>query len=184
IPVHELPDAIEFAIQIGGALDEAHRNGIVHRDIKCDNIMVNSRNQVKVMDFGLAKLKGSMALTRSSSTVGTVAYMAPEVLRGEQAEAPADIFSFGVVVYEMLAGSKPVRGEHEAAVKYSIMNEEPKPLAAIRSDCPPRLDEIMRKMLQKKPGERYQTAGQIVADLKKVGLSGSAAPSSAAPAAD
>ena len=110
------------------ALQEAHSNGIVHRDIKAENIMVNSKNQVKVMDFGLAKLKGSLKLTKTSSTVGTLAYMAPEQIEGKETDARADIFSFGVVLYEMLTGHLPFRGEHEAAMVYSIVNEEPEPL--------------------------------------------------------
>ena len=97
-------DALKYAIQIAEALEEAHNNGIVHRDIKSENIMLNAKNQIKVMDFGLAKLKGSLKLTKSSSTVGTLAYMAPEQIHGHKADGRADIFSFGVVLFEMLTG--------------------------------------------------------------------------------
>src|SRR5512140_285831 len=127
----KLDAAVSYAIQIAEALDEAHSKGIVHRDIKAENIMVNSKNQIKVMDFGLAKLKGSLKLTRTSSTVGTLAYMAPEQIQGAEADARSDIFSFGVVLYEMLTGHLPFRGEHEAAILYSIVNEDPEALQKI-----------------------------------------------------
>ncbi len=120
-----LDDALKYAIQIAEALEEAHNNGIVHRDIKSENIMLNAKNQIKVMDFGLAKLKGSLKLTKSSSTVGTLAYMAPEQIHGHKADGRADIFSFGVVLFEMLTGELPFSGDYEAALMYSGLNEEP-----------------------------------------------------------
>ncbi|KPK95597.1 hypothetical protein AMJ80_04720, partial [bacterium SM23_31] len=98
----KLKDAVHYAVQIGDALQAAHDKGIVHRDVKTENIMITSANQVKVMDFGLAKLKGALKLTKPSSTVGTLAYMSPEQIRGEETDNRSDIFSFGVVVYEML----------------------------------------------------------------------------------
>ncbi len=128
VPIQKVQDAINYAIQIGEALEEAHSKGVVHRDVKTDNIMVTSKNQVKVMDFGLAKLKGSLKLTKTSSTVGTLAYMAPEQIQGGEVDTRSDIFSFGVVLYEMLTGQLPFRGEHEAAMVYSIVNEEPEPI--------------------------------------------------------
>ena len=124
-----------YAIQIAEALQEAHTHGIVHRDIKAENIMVNAKNQVKVMDFGLAKLKGSLKLTKTSSTIGTLAYMAPEQIQGGEVDARSDIFSFGMVLYEMLTGPSPFRGEHEAAMMYSIVNEEPEPLQHYVPGC-------------------------------------------------
>ncbi len=125
LPIQKLQDALTYALQIGDALQEAHSKGIVHRDIKCENIMVNSKNQIKVMDFGLAKLKGSLKLTKTSSTVGTLAYMAPEQIQGGDVDARSDIFSFGVVLFEMLTGHMPFRGDHEASMMYSILQEEP-----------------------------------------------------------
>ena len=124
IPVKKMQDALSYAIQIAEALQEAHTHGIVHRDVKAENIMVNTKNQVNVMDFGLAKLKGSLKLTKTSSTVGTLAYMAPEQIEGGEVDARNDIFSFGVVLSEMLTGHLPFRGEHEAAMMYSILNED------------------------------------------------------------
>jgi eukaryotic-like serine/threonine-protein kinase len=161
-----LQDVITYAIQIGEALQEAHSKGIVHRDVKPENIMVNSKNQVKVMDFGLAKLKGSMKLTRTSSTVGTLAYMAPEQIQGGEVDARSDVFSFGIVLYEMLTGHLPFRGEHEAAMVYSIVDEEPQPISSFRLDVPSHITSIVLKTLQKDPTSRYQTIPEMIHDLK------------------
>ncbi|MFQ5798378.1 MAG: serine/threonine protein kinase, partial [Bacteroidota bacterium] len=161
-------DAISFAIQIGEALQEAHSKGIVHRDIKADNIMVSAKNQVKVMDFGLAKLKGSLKLTRSSSTVGTLAYMAPEQIQGGKVDARSDIFSFGVVVYEMLTGRTPFRGEHEAAMMYSILNEEPEPIQKDRPELSSEFLHILNRSLEKDPEDRYQSVSEMVIDLRRL----------------
>ncbi len=164
----KLEEAIEYAIQIGDALHEAHSKGIVHRDIKAENIMLNSRNQVKVMDFGLAKIKGAMRLTKSSSTIGTLAYMAPEQLQGSGNDARSDIFSFGVVLYEMLTGRTPFRGEHEAAMMYSIMNEEPEPIDKFLPNASSELLHIVNRVLEKNPDDRYQHAQDMVIDLRRL----------------
>ncbi len=153
ICVKKLQDAISYAVQIAEALHEAHTHGIVHRDIKAENIMVNSKNQVKVMDFGLAKLKGSLKLTKTSSTIGTLAYMAPEQIQGEEVDARSDIFSFGIVLYEILTGHLPFRGEHEAAMVYAIVNEEPEPLQHYVPDTPSELLHILGRALEKDRGE-------------------------------
>jgi serine/threonine protein kinase/tetratricopeptide (TPR) repeat protein len=170
--IHESPlrinDALTYAIQVGEALAEAHSKGIVHRDIKCENIMVNSKNQVKVMDFGLAKLKGTLKLTRTSSTVGTLAYMSPEQIQGEEVDARSDIFSFGVVFYEMLTGHIPFRGEHEAAMMYSIVNEEPQPIEDYRPELSSEVSHIIKKALEKSPEDRYQSVGEMVVDLRRL----------------
>ncbi len=160
--------AISYAIQIGDALQEAHTKGIVHRDIKTDNIMVNSKNQIKVMDFGLAKLKGSLRLTKTSSTVGTLAYMAPEQIQGGEVDARSDIFSFGVVLYEMLTGHMPFRGEHEAAMVYSIVNEEPTPIQKHIPEISSELVHILNRALEKDPEDRYQTVHDMVIDLRRL----------------
>jgi serine/threonine protein kinase/tetratricopeptide (TPR) repeat protein len=167
-PVRDVKTAVSYAIQIGEGLQEAHRQGIIHRDIKADNIMLNSRNQIKVMDFGLAKLRGSVNLTRSSSTLGTLAYMAPEQLQGAEADVRADIFSFGAVLYEMFTGKTPFRGEHEAAMVYSILNEQPAPLTGMRPDLSPDVDRIVRRALEKNPAERYQHVDDMVVDLRRL----------------
>jgi eukaryotic-like serine/threonine-protein kinase len=161
-------EAIGYAIQIAEALQEAHTHGIVHRDIKADNIMVNSKNQIKVMDFGLAKLKGSLKLTKTSSTIGTLAYMAPEQIEGEEVDARSDIFSFGIVLYEMLTGHLPFRGEHEAAMVYSIVNEEPEPLQHYLPDAPSELLHILDRALEKDREDRYQTVHDMLIDLRRL----------------
>jgi len=168
VPVRKMQDAIGYAIQIAEALQEAHTHGIVHRDIKAENIMVNSKNQVKVMDFGLAKLKGSLKLTKTSSTVGTLAYMAPEQIEGKEIDARSDIFSFGVVLYELLTGHLPFRGEHEAAMMYSIVNEEPESLQTSLPDAPSELLHTMNRALEKDPEERYQTVHDMLIDLRRL----------------
>ena len=167
IPVKKLQDAITYAIQIAEALQEAHTHGIVHRDIKAENIMVNSKGQVKVMDFGLAKLKGSLKLTKTSSTVGTLAYMSPEQIQGEEADPRSDIFSFGIVLYELLTAHLPFRGEHEAAMMYSILNEDPESPLTFRPDLNPELAHILDNALEKEPGDRYQAAGDVARELRR-----------------
>jgi len=168
VPLQKSQTAIDYAIQIGEALAEAHSKGVVHRDIKTDNIMVNSKNQIKVMDFGLAKLKGSLKLTRTSSTVGTLAYMAPEQIEGGEVDARSDIFSFGVVLYEMLTGHMPFRGEHEAAMVYSIVNEEPTPIQKYLPETSSELVHIINRALEKEPGERHQSVAEMTIDLKRL----------------
>jgi serine/threonine protein kinase/dipeptidyl aminopeptidase/acylaminoacyl peptidase len=160
-------DAINIAVQIGEALQEAHSKGIVHRDIKADNIMLTSKGQAKVMDFGLAKLKGAMKLTRTSSTVGTLGYMAPEQIQGAEADQRSDIFSFGVLLFEMLAGRLPFRGEHEAAMVYSIVNEEPQNIEQFVPNVSPLVTHLIQRCLEKDPADRYQHFDDITADLRR-----------------
>jgi len=163
-----LDTVITYSIQIGEALQEAHSKGIVHRDVKAENIMVTGKNQIKVMDFGLAKLKGSLKITRTSSTVGTLAYMAPEQIQGGEVDARSDIFSFGVVLYEMLTGQTPFRGGHEAAMMYSILNEEPEPVQKFRPGLPSELFHVLDRSLEKNPDDRYQSIGEMVIDLRRM----------------
>jgi len=163
-----IKQVVEYAIQISEALQEAHGKGIIHRDIKAENIMVNSKNQIKVMDFGLAKLKGSLKLTRTSSTIGTLAYMSPEQIQGKEADVRSDIFSFGVVLFEMITGNTPFRGEHEAAIMYSILNEEPDDVSHYRDEVPAELVHIVNKTLEKDPEDRYQSMSEIIVDLRRL----------------
>jgi serine/threonine protein kinase len=121
-----------------------------------------------VMDFGLAKLKGSLKLTKTSSTVGTLAYMAPEQIEGGEVDARSDIFSFGVVLYEMLTGHMPFRGEHEAAMVYSIVNEEPQPIQKYLPEISSELAHVLNRALEKEPSERYQSVAEMVIDLKRL----------------
>jgi eukaryotic-like serine/threonine-protein kinase len=163
-----LSDAVAYAIQIGEALHEAHANGIVHRDIKSENVMVNSRNQIKVMDFGLAKLKGSAKLTRTSSTIGTLAYMSPEQIQGSDGDARSDIFSFGVLFFEMLTAQLPFRGAHEASMVYSIVNEEPDSITKYLPSASAEIAHILDKALDKDPQARYQNVTDMVVDLRRL----------------
>ncbi len=167
IPIQKLEEVLAYAIQIGEALSEAHTKGIVHRDVKAENIMVNTKNQIKVMDFGLAKLKGSLKLTKTSSTVGTLAYMAPEQIQGSDVDARSDIFSYGIVLFEMLAGKTPFRGEHDAAMMYSIVNEEPESILKYRPELPADFDRIIRRALEKDPEDRYQSIADMISELRR-----------------
>ncbi len=160
-------EAVNFAIQIAEGLDASHKAGIIHRDIKSQNIMVTKEGKVKIMDFGLAKIKGGEQVTKMGSTVGTISYMSPEQMHGANVDARADIFSFGVILFEMLTGTMPFRGEHEAAIIYSIQNEEPQSILDLRQDVPENLINIVLKMLEKDPGKRYQKATDIFKDLSK-----------------
>ena len=119
------------------------------------------------MDFGLAKLKGALKLTRTSSTVGTLAYMAPEQIQGGEADARSDLFAFGVLLFEMLSGNLPFRGEHEAAMMYSILHEQPESIRKYLPDLSAACERILEKALEKDPAERYQTAADMVADLRR-----------------
>ena len=163
-----LDEAILIASQIGDALAEAHAKGIVHRDIKSENIMVNPKLQVKVMDFGLAKLKGSLKLTKTSSTIGTLGYMAPEQIQGEAVDARSDLFSFGVVFFEILTGQLPFRGEHDAAMMYSILNEEPERVAKFRPELTTELDRVIDRALEKSAEDRYQSVADMVSDIRRI----------------
>jgi len=157
---------LRIAIQISEGLHNAHKKGITHRDIKSDNIMLTPEGIVKIMDFGLAKLKGAPKLTRAGTTTGTMQYMSPEQAQGMEVDQRSDIFSFGVVLYEMITGQLPFKGEHEAAIIYSILNETPEPLARYKSNVPEGLQRIVNKALKKDLGTRYQSAADMTADLK------------------
>ncbi|MBN2031325.1 serine/threonine-protein kinase [bacterium] len=163
-----LKEAIEYAIQIAEALEAAHEQSIIHRDIKSENIMINTKNQIKVMDFGLAKLKGALKLTKTSSTVGTLAYSSPEQIQGQEVDARSDIFSFGVVLYEMITGHLPFRGEYESAMVYSILNEEPEPIQKHLPEISSEIVHILLWALEKSPEERYQSIHDILIDLRRV----------------
>jgi serine/threonine protein kinase/tetratricopeptide (TPR) repeat protein len=158
---------LDIGIQICEGLAIAHERGIVHRDIKSANIMLTPRGQVKIMDFGLAKLKGAIKLTETRSTLGTAAYMSPEQAQGEEVDQRSDIFSFGVVLYELLTGQLPFKGEHQAAIIYSIINEEPQPPARFNNQVPAKLEDMVFKALAKERDERYQHIDDLLADLRR-----------------
>jgi serine/threonine protein kinase/predicted Zn-dependent protease len=158
---------LDIGIQICEGLTIAHEKGIVHRDIKSENIMLTPRGQVKIMDFGLAKLRGATKLTKTRSTLGTAAYMSPEQAQGEEVDQRSDIFSFGVVLYELLTGRLPFEGEHQAAIIYSIINEEPQPVGRYNNQVSTELERIVFKALVKEKEERYQHIDDLLADLRR-----------------
>ncbi len=161
-----LEEVFGIALQIGEGLKTAHANGVVHRDIKSDNVKVKGDGLVKIMDFGLAKIRGVAKLTRTGTTLGTLQYMSPEQAQGREVDERSDIFSFGVVVYEMVTGRLPFRGDSEAAVIYSVVNEAPEPMARYKAGVPEGLERVVEKALAKHREERYQHVDETIADLK------------------
>jgi len=162
-----IEEILKVATQVCEGLNAAHKKDIVHRDIKSDNIMLTDEGLVKIMDFGLAKLKGVTKLTKTGWTLGTLQYMSPEQASRETVDSRSDIFSLGVVLYEMITGQLPFKGKHEAAIIYSIMNETPEPLARYKSNVPEGLQRIVDKALAKDKEERYQHADDLIADLRR-----------------
>ncbi len=164
----QLGEAVEIAIQIGEGLEAAHERGIVHRDIKSSNILLTSKGQAKITDFGLAMLADQTRLTQTGAIVGTPGYMSPEQARSEAADARSDIWSLGVVLYEMVSGQLPFGGNTAPAAIFAILHREPEPLTALRSGVPLEMDRIVAKALAKNPAQRYQHAADILVDLRSV----------------
>jgi tetratricopeptide (TPR) repeat protein/predicted Ser/Thr protein kinase len=161
----KLGEALDTSIQIAEGLQEAHERKIVHRDIKSSNIMVTEKGQAKITDFGLAKSAAGTKLTKTATVMGTIAYMSPEQAYGEKMDQRSDIWSLGIVLYEMLTGQLPFQGVHDQLVLYSILNTNPEPITSLRSGVPLELERIVNKCLEKDPNERYQTAADLKADL-------------------
>ncbi len=159
---------VEYAIQICQGIGEAHRAGIVHRDIKASNIVVDSRGRARLLDFGLAAVAGDDPLTRTGSTLGTVSYMSPEQVSGRDIDQRSDLFSLGIVLYELIAGRTPFRRDNEGATLRAIMQDTPEPLTRYKADVPERLQHVVEKLLEKDREMRYQTAEDVIADLKRL----------------
>ncbi|MCK4754794.1 MAG: protein kinase, partial [Calditrichia bacterium] len=164
---HSVNEIISIINQIVEGLSKAHQAGIVHRDIKPENILIDKDARVKILDFGLAKLKGVSKLTKESSTLGTVHYMSPEQIQGEDVDHRSDIWSMGVVLYEMLTGEPPFSGDYESAVHYAILNEEPKLYHQIETGYSSYLRNTVSKMIDKDRDKRYQDCSEIKYDLEK-----------------
>jgi non-specific serine/threonine protein kinase len=165
-PIH-VPDALDIAIGVAEGLREAHDNGIVHRDIKPGNIKITLNGQAKVMDFGLAKLADSSGLTKTGITIGTAAYMSPEQVMSEPVDHRTDIWSLGVVTYQMLSGKLPFSGQFDQVIRYGVLNEAPESLREACPDASPELEQIVFKAMAKEPEERFQTAAELLAALRQ-----------------
>jgi Tol biopolymer transport system component/predicted Ser/Thr protein kinase len=166
----KLKEAIEIATQIAGGLAEAHQKGIVHRDVKPANIMITAKGQAKVMDFGIAKSSSRTMMTKEGTTLGTVAYMSPEQVRGDAVDGRSDIWSVGALLYEMVTGVQAFKGGYEQAIVYSILNGEPEPMTGMRTGVPMELERIVAKALAKEPDDRYQHIEEMPVDLRAVNI--------------
>ncbi len=163
--------ALDYARQIAEALAAAHRQNIIHRDIKPENIMVDNEGRIKVMDFGLAKFKHSGDITKTGDTVGTTAYMSPEQIKGQNVDQRTDIWSLGIVLYELFTGKKPFLSEYPQAVMYSILNEEPEPIRKVRPELPSELETVVHKAMEKSMEDRYQHVNELLEGLNDISYS-------------
>ncbi|MEW5702095.1 MAG: protein kinase [Candidatus Zixiibacteriota bacterium] len=160
-----LSEILDLVIQVAEGLQAAHEHGIVHRDIKPENVLVTSKRLVKITDFGLARWKGATTLTKKGTRMGTAYYMSPEQTEGRRVDHRGDIFSLGVILYELVCRQRPFEGETETAIAYAVVTETPEPLARYKTGVPEQLQSIVSKCLAKDPAQRYQSAADLVTDL-------------------
>lgn len=165
-----IEEAIEFTRQICEGLQKAHESGVVHRDIKPGNIIIDVDNKARILDFGLATVAGEDKLTRTGSTLGTVGYMSPEQITGKAVDHRSDLFSVGVILYEMLTGRRPFQGENDAAIARAITDSSPEPIARFKSGVSGEIQQTIDKCLSKDPSLRYQNASDVIVDLNRLQL--------------
>lgn len=164
---------VDLVVQICEGLSKAHQSDIVHRDVKPSNVVIDADGRPKLLDFGLAAIKDTDQLTKTGSTLGTIGYMSPEQVRGKDTDHRSDLFSLGIVLYEMIAGRLPFKGDTEAATMNSVLNEAPEPLSRYKSGVSDKLQDIVSKLLEKDPSLRYQSAAGVISDLKRLAVSDS-----------
>ena len=162
----EIDEAKDIIFQAAEGLKEAHEKGVVHRDIKPANIMLTKKGQVKITDFGLAKLSWGADLTKTSMIMGTLAYMSPEQAKGEKVDHRTDIWSLGAMLYEMLTGERPFKKDHEQALIFSILNDDPKSVSSLRSDIPIHIEDVIHIALEKDASKRFQSTDEFIKNLK------------------
>lgn len=163
-----LTDILDLVIQVAEGLQASHAQKVIHRDVKPQNLLVTSDRRVKITDFGLAHWKGATTLTREGTRLGTAYYMSPEQAEGKRVDHRSDIFSLGIVLYELLCNQRPFEGDSEATVLYDLLNSQPPPLARFARDMPEDMERIVQKCLEKSPDDRYQSAADLVTDLRAV----------------
>jgi serine/threonine protein kinase/tetratricopeptide (TPR) repeat protein len=162
-----MDELIDLVLQMADGLQHAHEAGVVHRDLKPSNVIVDDTGRARVLDFGIASLRGAAKLTQTGSTIGTIAYAPPELAQGKEATAASDVYSLGVVTYQMLSGKLPFEADHEAALLYSILNDAPKPLTESNPDVTTDIQQIVSKCLEKDPDKRFESCAELAISLKK-----------------
>src|SRR5205823_10393701 len=177
VGVLSLEEAVRIAAAVADALQFAHQHGVVHRDVKPDNIHLLPDGRVKITDFGIARITFEPTLTADGQIFGTPSYMSPEQVTGKGIDARSDIFSLGVMLYEMVTGRKPFTGDSVITITYNIMNLDPSPAAG----APPQVQQIIRRAMSKNPGQRYRTATDMASELRAVNTRAAPAPTALAP---
>ena len=164
-----IDEAVSIAIQIARGLEAAHERGIIHRDVKSANVIIAPDGTAKITDFGLAKITGSKEISKTTMSVGTAAYMSPEQGRGQKVDHRTDIWSLGVILYEMITGELPFRGDYDPAVVYSLLNQDPVPIADLRPETPIKIQRVIERAVTKNREERYQSIAELLTDLESRG---------------